>query len=77
VQEAIDARGKKRGSVEEALNEVAERARVSYDRLREIYYDSDRLAVEVELDRRKYDVPFSPALWFWDEDSFLLFLSET
>jgi len=76
VHEAIEARGKKRGSVEEALNEVAERERVSYDRLREIYYDSDPQAVKIELDRRKYDAaPFSPALWFWEVDlSFLLFL---
>jgi hypothetical protein len=75
VHEAIKARGKKRGSVEGALNEVAERERVSYDRLREIYYDSDPRDVEIELSRRKHDdAPFSPALWFWEESSFLLFL---
>jgi len=79
VQEAIEARGKKRGSVEGALNEVAEREGVDYDRLREIHYDRDpdwKRAVKIELDRRERDVPFSPALWFWEEDSFQPFLSE-
>jgi|SRR5215470_3972058 len=78
VQEAIEARGKKRGSVEGALNEVAEREGVDYDRLREIHYDPDpewRRAVKLELARREHDdAPFSPALWFWEESSFLLFL---
>jgi hypothetical protein len=79
VQEAIEARGKKRGSVEEALKEVAEREDINFDRLREIHYDPDpewRRDVKIELAHRKWEamVPFSPALWFWEVDSFLLFL---
>jgi hypothetical protein len=80
VQEAIEARGEKRGSVAEALEEVAEREgrneegpsdRDLNDRLREIHYDRDpewRRDVKLELARRKWEatLPFSPALWFWE-----------
>jgi hypothetical protein len=71
AKEAIEARGKKRGSVEGALKEVAEREEVDYDRLREIHYDPDpewKRAIKAELARRKWEatVPFSPALWFWE-----------
>jgi hypothetical protein len=71
AKEAIETRGKKRGSVEGALNEVAEREGVGYDRLREIHYDLDpewRRDVKIELARRKWEamVPFSLALWFWE-----------
>jgi len=78
VQEAIKARGSRRGSIEEALIEISEQERVSYDRLREIHYDPApewKRAVKIELDRRERDnTPFSPALWFWEVDSFVLFL---
>jgi hypothetical protein len=56
IHEEIRARGKKWGSVESALNDVAARLGVSYDHLRDIYYDPDpewRAAVEVELAHRK------------------------
>src|SRR5262249_42462311 len=58
VQEAIEARGKKRGSVEEALKEVAEREDINFDRLREIHYDPDpewRRDVKIELAHRKWE----------------------
>jgi hypothetical protein len=58
VQEAIEARGRKRGSVEEALREVAERDGVSYDHVKDIYNDPDpdwRYTVAVELSRRRYE----------------------
>jgi hypothetical protein len=71
IHEAIEARGKKRGSVEAALNEVADCLGVSYEYLREIHYDRDpewRRDVRAELGRMKWEatVPFSPALWFWE-----------
>jgi hypothetical protein len=56
VEEAIEAHGGKRGSVESALREVAERDRVSYDHVRDVYYDRDpewRNIVAVELACRK------------------------
>jgi hypothetical protein len=59
VKEAIEARGGKRGSVEAALREVAERHRLSYDQVRDIHYDRDpewRHVVAVELVRRKLEV---------------------
>jgi hypothetical protein len=58
VKTAIGARGKKRGSVEQALREVSERFGVSYDHLRDIHYDRDpewRSTVKAELSRRKFE----------------------
>jgi hypothetical protein len=58
VHEAIEARGRKRGSVEEALREVAERDCVSYDHVRDIYHDPDpewQSTVAAELSRRRYE----------------------
>jgi hypothetical protein len=58
VQEAIEARSGRRGSVEEALREVAERDGVSYDHVRDIYYDPDpewRDTVAKELARLRYE----------------------
>jgi hypothetical protein len=71
VQEAIEARGEKRGSIAGALKEIAEPEDIDYDRLREIHYDPDpgwRRDVKLEVARRKWEatVPFSPALWFWE-----------
>jgi hypothetical protein len=51
AQEAIEAHGKKRGSVEAALLEAADREGVTYNYLKEIHYDPDpewRLAVKAE-----------------------------
>lgn len=75
VHEAIAAHGKKRRNVESALREVADcLGDVSYNYLKEIYYDRDpkwRRDVEVELDRRKCEVAVtkSSALWFWEVQS--------
>jgi hypothetical protein len=52
VQEAIDAYGKKRGSLEQALKDVSERRKIGYDYVREVYYGPDRkwrLAIKAEL----------------------------
>jgi len=56
VKEAIEARGSRRGSVEAAVREVAARDGLSYDQVRDIYYDRDpewRHVVAVEFARRK------------------------
>ena len=82
IREKIEALGIKRGSVEAALLEVADRLGVSYDYLREIHYDRDpewRRAVKAELGRRKYEaaVQFSSALWFWEAQiQEMIFISE-
>jgi hypothetical protein len=55
VRESIEARGGKRGSVIAALDEVAKRHALSFDQVRDIYYDPNpewRRTVEVELNRR-------------------------
>jgi hypothetical protein len=62
VHEEIEAREKSRGGVEAALRDVATEEGVSYDHLRDTYYDRDLdPAVEVEFNRRNRF-----ALWFWD-----------
>jgi hypothetical protein len=78
VREAIAAQGKKR-LTDAVLRNVAEQKGVGYDYLKRIHYDRDPewgLDVKTERARMKWEatVPFSPALWFWEEDSFLLFL---
>jgi hypothetical protein len=84
VHEEIEARkalGEK-SVTDQVLRDLAEqmaerRTGVGYDYLKRIHYDRDpewEQAVRVELDRRKKDVPFSPALWLWEEDLFLQFL---
>jgi hypothetical protein len=58
VREAIEAGGKRRGSVDAALEKAADRFHVSYDTVRDIYYDRDpewRRIVGVELARRKFE----------------------
>lgn len=64
VHEAIEAHGKKRGSVGSALSEVAGRRGVSSNYLREIHYDRDpewRRDVKAELARRKYEAALNAA----------------
>jgi hypothetical protein len=62
LHEAIEARGRKRGAVKEALSEVAECYGLSYDHVWDIYRDRDPEwldTVAVELARREIDPPKS------------------
>jgi hypothetical protein len=58
VEEAIERRGKRRGSVQAAIEEIAKQLGVSHDHVSDIYKDRDddfsrTVAVELELRRRK------------------------
>ena len=56
VHEAIERRGRKRGSVEWALNEVAQQHNTTYQYVREIHYQDDpnwRRTVAAELAARR------------------------
>jgi hypothetical protein len=72
VQEARDARGRRKyGSLEQALQEVREQRKISYDYVKDSYYGRGarfafipvkewRLAVKAEVARRKYEAVGCP-----------------
>jgi hypothetical protein len=58
VEQTRDATGKKRGSIEQALKDVSQRRKLSYDYVRDVYYGPDRmwrLAIKAELALKKYE----------------------
>jgi hypothetical protein len=64
VRERAEALGRKHGSVEQALKDVSERRKLSYDYVKEVYNGPDRtwrMAVKAQVALKKYEAAVDKA----------------